>query len=256
MGWGTGNLGGGSGGLNFKVVGYATESELLAATPKANTIGIISTTEMTGWIIDANQPENMTNGMVWLSVGTESTVEFNALKKNALQVYPLAAKQMVSGALVNVVAMSYQNGKWGMWWSGELFDNGNQFEAITGGWARNSNLYFEYSGKNTGKVTIGDTIQLITTSNQCAVVTTRKKVDLSRFDTLNAIPGSNSGAYYVVVHSNESGNLQTTYVATSGKMDGSEPANVDISTLKSGEYFISVLTWNNRTAVFEKINLI
>ena len=75
--------GGGGAALNFDVVRYATESELLAATPKANSIGIISTTEMTGWIIDANQPENMTNGMVWLSVGTESTVEFNALKKNA-----------------------------------------------------------------------------------------------------------------------------------------------------------------------------
>lgn len=106
--------GGGSGGaaLNFDVVWYATESELLAATPKANTIGIISTTEMTGWIIDANQPENMTDGMVWLQVGTESAAEFNALKKNGLQVYPLFAKQYISGELVYKPSKIYQNNEW------------------------------------------------------------------------------------------------------------------------------------------------
>lgn len=106
------NMVGGGASLNFDVKAYATEAELLAATPKENTIGIISTTEMTGWIIDANQPKDLTDGMAWISVGTSSAVEFNALKKGGLQVYPLRTKQMVDGNLVNVDAMIYQGGKW------------------------------------------------------------------------------------------------------------------------------------------------
>lgn len=98
--------------LNFDVERYSTEAEILAATPAENTIGIISTTEMTGWIIDANQPEELTEGMVWISVGTSSAVEFNALRKNGLQVYPLSAKQYISGACVSIIAMLYQGGEW------------------------------------------------------------------------------------------------------------------------------------------------
>lgn len=140
------NMAGGGGGaaLNFDVVRYATESELLAATPKENTIGIISTTEMTGWIIDVNQPENMTNGMVWISAGTASAVEFNALKKNGIQVYPLSAKQYINGEWVNKVAKSYQGGAWVEWVRViYLFNNGDQCTSITGGWV-NANI-----GSNT-----------------------------------------------------------------------------------------------------------
>lgn len=140
MGWGTGNLGGGSGGLNFKIVSYATESELLADTPKENTIGVITTTPITGWYFAAEQPENMVNGDVWFPTGTSSHVAFNALKKNAVQVYPLSAKQMVSGALVEKTAKSYQGGKWVDWWSGELYDHGNEYTNITGGWYMPRNI--------------------------------------------------------------------------------------------------------------------
>lgn len=54
-------------------------------------------------------------GTVWFYVGTKSHVEFNALKKNALQVYPVSAKQYVSGAWVKVEAMSWKNSEWAKW---------------------------------------------------------------------------------------------------------------------------------------------
>lgn len=199
-------IGGGSGGaaLNFDVVRYATESELLAATPKANTIGIISTTEMTGWIIDANQPENMTNGMVWLSVGTESTVEFNALKKNALQVYLLSAKQMVSGALMNVAAMIYQDGEWNELWDGGLFANGNQYEFVTGGWSSNGCTDPGYTIK---PATVGNTIHLTASSGILSISCTEEMVNLSGKKKLVVnLSQRSSGILYVGITKNK-GNI-------------------------------------------------
>ena len=54
----------------------------------------------------------MTEGMVWIATGTTSTVEFNALKKNGITVYPLGAKQYVSGAWVDKIAKIYQDSGW------------------------------------------------------------------------------------------------------------------------------------------------
>lgn len=102
------NMTGGGAPLNFKVVGGTTEP----SNPKENTIWINTDKEITGWHFDSQQPENMKNGEVWFSTGKASTVEFNALKANTLMVFPLSAKQMVSGTLVKVTAKCYQGGKW------------------------------------------------------------------------------------------------------------------------------------------------
>lgn len=110
------NMTSGSGSeLNFTVKAYASETELLAAVPKENTIGIITTTQITSWIFSATEPETPANGIVWIYTGMGSPIEFNALKKNGVQVYPISAKQYVNGAWVDVTAMSYQNGEWTEW---------------------------------------------------------------------------------------------------------------------------------------------
>jgi hypothetical protein len=111
MGWGTGNLGGGAS-LNFNVKGYATEELLMAATPKENTIGIITTTPITSWIFSATEPAEPVEGMAWIATGTSSTVEFGALKKNGIRVYPISAKQYVNGKWGAVNAYIYQGGVW------------------------------------------------------------------------------------------------------------------------------------------------
>ena len=59
--------------------------------------------------------EGTPEGMVWFYTGASSTVKFNALKKNNITVYPLVAKQYVSGAWVDKTAKSYQNGAWVDW---------------------------------------------------------------------------------------------------------------------------------------------
>lgn len=114
---------GGSNPLNFKIVSYATEEELLAATPKENTIGIVTTDTITSWIFSATEPTEPMEGMVWITTGATSTVAFNALKKNDIQVYPLSAKQYISGAWVDKTAKSWQSGEWVSWVT-FVFQNG------------------------------------------------------------------------------------------------------------------------------------
>ena len=103
-------FGGGSGGLNFTVVGGTTAP----SNPKENMIWVNTSTAITDWVFSATQP-TAASGRVWIFTGTSSTVEFNALKKNGIQVYPIRAKQYIGGAWVNVTAMSYQDGKWSEW---------------------------------------------------------------------------------------------------------------------------------------------
>ena len=119
-------FGGGGGGsvLNFDVKDFRTEAELLASAGKENRIGVVTPVPMTNWIFSATQPAEPVEGVVCFSTGTSSTVEFNALKKNGIQVYPLSAKQYVSGAWANVTAMRYQNGKWVNWLRPFLFKDG------------------------------------------------------------------------------------------------------------------------------------
>ena len=134
----------GSGGsvLNFKVVPYATEELMKAATPKENTIGIITTTPITSWIFSATEPTEPAEGMVWIATGTPSDVAFNALKKNEILVYPSFAKQYVGGAWVDVAAKSHQGGEWVEWFSGtylyNVYGDIEECTNVTGGWEYNS----------------------------------------------------------------------------------------------------------------------
>lgn len=99
--------GGGGAALNFKVVPGLTQP----GTASENTIWV-KTERIGAWYFSATQPEGLQEWDVWFPTGTASEVEFNAIKKNAVQVYPLSAKQLVSGALVDVTAKSYHNGEW------------------------------------------------------------------------------------------------------------------------------------------------
>ena len=148
--------GGGGTALNFDVKAYATEALLLAATPKANTIGIITEVPITSWIFSATEPSLEEAGRVWISVGESSPVEFNALRKNGIQVYPLAAKQYVGGAWVDKTAMIYQGGAWNqMITELTLYELG----------VRNAGYAFTDSSTGNGKVTYNSDHILLTSVN-------------------------------------------------------------------------------------------
>lgn len=104
-------IGGGGANLNFKVVGGTTQP----TSPKENTIWVNTDTKISEWVFSATQPSYPYEGMVWFGTGTSSGAEFNALKKNQIHVYPIYAKQYVSGSWVNKTAKTYKSGTWNEW---------------------------------------------------------------------------------------------------------------------------------------------
>lgn len=121
--------------LNFQVKTYPSETELKADTPSENTVGVCTTTTVSSWIFSTTEPKTPEVGMVWICVDKSSPAEFNALKENALQVYPINAKQYVSGAWQKITAMSYQSGKWVTWLNYTyLYETGDECTSLTGGW--------------------------------------------------------------------------------------------------------------------------
>lgn len=184
-------------GLNFEVVGGTSAP----ANPVANTIWVNTSTAITSYYFSSTQPENMANGAVWFPTRDNSSVAFNALKENCIQVYPSKATQMVNGELVDVEAKTYLNGAWADWYRGELYDNGNQYESITGGWTaytQNGTTYtlgansIQFSGGGSGTIYTNQMVDMsgyTTLYAEVTVTNTGENVTLglsSRNNTINA----------------------------------------------------------------------
>lgn len=101
-------------GVDFAVTAYPDETDLLSATPPDNTIGVVTTTEITSWIFTPREPEG-SPGKVWIRLGDDSGVSLDVSGESKLVVYPIYARQYVSGAWVSVIAKSYQNDAWNDW---------------------------------------------------------------------------------------------------------------------------------------------
>lgn len=173
------NAGSGGASLNFKIAVYASEAALLAATPPENTIGIVTAYKVTSWIFGAEEPSSVSEGLVWFRTGTASAAAFNALKKNGIMVYPISAMQSVGGVWTELVVKSYQ-GAWVDWWNGELYDSGNEFESITGGWV-------ESDGNTAGAVVERDAAFLKLTTGKHGTNTsieTKNLIDMAEYSTL------------------------------------------------------------------------
>lgn len=102
--------GGGIAGLNFKVVGGTTQP----TNPRENTIWVNTSNDITGWVFASKAP-TASEGLVWFSTSSISSVAFNAVKKNGIWVYPAGCQQYVSGAWVTKNAKTYQSGTWKDW---------------------------------------------------------------------------------------------------------------------------------------------
>lgn len=231
--------GGGGTALNFRVVGGTTAP----SNPKENSIWVNTSTTITSYVFSATQPTGSA-GMVWIRTGTSTTVAFNALKKNGIQVYPISAKQYVSGSWVDREAQTYQNGAWTEWWNGVLFENADQYEDITGGWVKG------YSYGNAGTTaTIDDTgIKLSTVSGSAINVETAKKVSLSGYSTLHAkatvTRRTSSSANYLWLACTESSGVAPadnsnvpTKTSTKVSALGEFELSLDVSAV-DGEYFV------------------
>lgn len=219
--------GGGSGGLNFQVIGGTAAP----SNPKENMIWVNTSTKITSYIFSAKQPTG-SDGMVWITTGTVSGVEFNALKKNSIMVYPLYAKQYIDGTWINVSAMSYQNGSWVEWITKTyIYKDGEAFTSIVYGSGTSTNRKEMYLSGNPNDL-----------SHQ---VITEYRYVIDNFRKLVAEVSANSGVAVVIGIAKTATNIAyfnqlTAYTSiySTGKVE------LDISNI-SGPFNIVIAAYGN-----------
>jgi len=122
----------GGGAIKLKVKAY-TSAVNLPETASLNEIGVITSTAISTVYAQADQPSNPGAGDVWFKLSYNSSIALNLAKTGALKIYPLFAKQYVSGAWVFVDAYAYYNGTWNKFIQYLYFEGGEYIERC-GGW--------------------------------------------------------------------------------------------------------------------------
>lgn len=241
-------MSGNGGGLNFKVVQYTTTP---TGTAAENTIGVVTDTAITGWVMQAEQPTG-TAGLVWIEVAAASDVAFYVDKKNMIKVYPVFAYQYIGGTWVIKDSYIYQNAAWVILFNSYIYYYGNEFESITGGWIgrRSSDVI----GTNIIKGTDGITLKSSASTN----MQTANKIDLSGFNTLSVVVTDSTANWcYVGVTQNDddyfnSGDTSANWPPTTPHIKITSPAasftaNLDVSGV-SGLYTVVIAIRSDKTS--------
>ena len=170
--------------LNFTVVGGTAQPSQAGE----NTIWVNTGTAITGYVFSATQPESPEAGMVWFAVSDSSSASFSATKQNPVMVYPICAKQYVSGAWVDREAQIHQGGGWtDLAVDVCLYNTGDECNTITGGWSQTSN-----GGNKPMSLSKGGSYLNITASwsgnyTSHSTISTAKTVDVSKHTKLNVL---------------------------------------------------------------------
>lgn len=239
--------GGSGGGLNFKVICNPQPS-----TAKENTIWV-DTDKINNYYFSATQPDNMVEYDVWFYIGTSSTVAFNALKKNGIEIYPISAKQKLDGVLVDKTVKSYKSGEWVEWvtW---IYNKGDQCTDVTGGWSvvSEDNSYW-----TNGVVEYNDNhIRLYnSTSKRISMTATNDKIDLSKVNevciNVESLTGSNQAELGLIASterkSDASFDISFATAVTSVIAPYTGTLILDVSAL-SGEYYIALNSYTHSGA--------
>lgn len=225
------SLAGGGVPLNFKIVAYESEEALKAAKPEENTIGVV-TGQISGFVFSATEPPNPVDDMLWIKVGSYSPGAFNALKKNVIQICPLYAKQYVSGAWIDVVAMNYLDGAWVEWVMDIiLYDSGATDITLEMTNAKDSGAYLTLT---LGKSSSARARALVNLSGQ-------EKLEVI-YSNLN--PAGSGGRVYAQVWDADGNEMdKETYRAGPGTSSDEKSVTLDISSL-SGTYMVGVFADN------------
>ena len=108
----TGGGGVGVGGSELMIFGGTTRPSKAAQ----NTIWINTDVNITSYVLSVTEPTNPVEGMAWVTIGDSGSIKAtNPIGDEWITVYPLSAKQYISGAWVDKTAKSYQNGEWVDW---------------------------------------------------------------------------------------------------------------------------------------------
>ena len=245
MGYGFKAAAGGGSNLNFSVKTYVSEEALLAAAPKENTIGVVTDTAVPKWGFYAAAPEAPAEGEIFFTVATESAGSFNALKKNALTVYPTLCQQSVSGEWARKIAYICKSGAWVQFstlWNGELFEQGNVHADVTGGWNKS-----EGSSGTEVAITNSTTGNTISPSNGGTMyMYTVNKVDVTNWNTLTFVVSAKNGSDNMRLGISTSQKRPTSdggfdklvYAGSAGTY------NLDISAI-TGSVYVTMYLWGS-----------
>ncbi len=236
-------IGGGGSALNFKVIAVSSEP-LLPATAKENTIAVITTTPITSYVFASTAPTSPTEGMVWFATGTASTVGFNAIKRNGLWVYPTGCQQYVSGAWEQKTVKTYRNSAWVDWWNGYLYDSGNEYDFVTGGWSTTGYSMSGYSISAATKGAAEITFASSTASN-LNLQGTQNAVDLTAANTVTiemTVKNKDNNGYagQIWVLSGKTITAAVARVVITNAAGSKTTASIDVASL-SGSYYIACI---------------
>lgn len=229
--------GGGGAALNFKVVGGLE----LPINPKENTIWVKTDVDITGWVFSATEPDiedDGKDGSVWFKTGTTSPVEFNALRKNGVKVYPLSVKQHVGNAWVNKIAQSYQNNRWNEWIPEFFYKDGVEDDQ------------YPINIETIGNASFEKTESAITLTSSSSTAQTRICAYISNFDlsiikyikvriNVEVVNGLN---IELAIRKNSISDV--TVEKTAGKGTGTQVLDLDVSAY-SGAYYITLSAGND-----------
>ena len=225
--------------LQFSVVGGTSQP----SSPAENTIWINTSTEITSWVFASSLSFSPVEGMVFIVTGSDSNVSFDAIANNALYVYPIAAWQYVSQQWVQKTMKVYQSGQWKENIA-ILYDAGDTYSALTGGWTT-TGYYYGDASENTGLTMATNQIQLKTrsgsSSNTNTVIGTVNPIVISGKKVLKvtgSITSYNSNVVYMVGLRSSKGDVASSYVAATRIYSGGTfEATVDVSTI-NGSYYV------------------
>lgn len=230
MGHGYKHGSGGGTSLNFKIVGGTTRP----TNPPENTIWVNTATKITSWIFSATEPSSAEEGMVLISVGTASNVAFSATKKNPIMVYPLYAKQCVSGAWVKVDAEIYQDG-WTDLLTEVVFFADGEFNIDTFGSVESTNGSYSV---------INSCIRMQGSSS----LSHEKAYDVTAFNTIEIVISNHQYApmyVYLVDESGKANSLTPIFLNTAGThtlniSDYFGPYYLHLNTVDSASNYIEI----------------
>ena len=177
-------------------------------------------------------------GQVWVKTDAAGTVRMNALRKNCIDIKPVAVYEyFTNNGWVKKDAQIYRYGAWEALegpaapeavWDGYYFRDGEQYTDITGGWKTDG-------WDNHGTVAVGTTVVADGTGGQIAKVGTADTVDLTGvsklwFDSPSGGNGYNYG-YFCVTGEKSVGHVAASAMVYAGRN------SLDVSGL-SGAYHI------------------
>ena len=195
-------FGGGGGGLRVAVGLTAPIS------PRENTVWVKSAQAGKQYVFAEAEPGNPAEGLIWF---------------RATEYLGIIARTDVytGGAWVAADTYMYLGGKWvqiAFAWNGELFDNGNQYTPVTGGWV----------GNNQTEIGTALTLKV---ANSRPIVSTQKAIDLTGFTKLHCIADRAFGKFGVT-GINDVAAGEPNWVASAGI--GTSDTVLDISAIESG----------------------